>query len=95
MRDIHDVLQAPVITEKGSMERANGRYVFRVSPSSTKIDVKKAVEKIFNVSVKDVNTICVKGKVRGAIRGRVGVTKSWKKAYVTLKAGQKIQTLEG
>ncbi len=96
MRDIHDVLQAPVITEKGSIERAaNGRYVFRVSPSSTKIDIKKAVEKIFNVGVKDVNTVSVKGKVRGHVRGRIGVTKNWKKAYVTLKPGQKIQTLEG
>jgi large subunit ribosomal protein L23 len=95
MKSIYDVLLAPVITEKCSMQRANGRYVFKVSSSSTKIDVKKAVEKIFNVSVKDVNTVCVKGKVRGAIRGRVGMTKSWKKAYVTLKAGQKIQTLEG
>jgi len=94
MNDPHDVLLAPVITEKGTSERERSRYIFKVRPSSTKVDVKNAVQKVFKVKVKDVNTVNVRGKVRGAIRGRFGSTSSWKKAYVTLEPGQKIESME-
>jgi large subunit ribosomal protein L23 len=92
--DHYEVILEPVITEKATDERVRSRYVFKVSPRSTKIDVKNAVENVFKVKVLDVNTVAVKGKVRGAIRGSFGRTKSWKKAYVTLAAGQKIESLE-
>jgi len=68
----------PIITEKAILVKTEGRYVFRVHPKATKIDIKRAVEKLFKVSVKDVNT----------------VTTSYKKAYVTLKKDQKIEELE-
>lgn len=92
--DVYDIILAPVITEKTTDERARSRYVFRVLSWATKIDIKRAAEKIFGVKVLDVNTIKVKGKTRGAIRGMPGRTKSWKKAYVTLEPGQKIESLE-
>ena len=94
MRALENVLLAQVITEKATDERGRHRYVFKVLPSSTKVDIKNAVNLAFKVKVTDVNTMIVAGKVRGAIRGRAGMTKSWKKAYVTLEKGQKIESLE-
>lgn len=94
MRSYHNVILSPVITEKATGQKSENRYVFKVADSATKIDIRTAVEKIFTVKVADVNTVRVKGKVRGAIRGRIGMTSGWKKAYVTLKEGQKIAALE-
>lgn len=94
MRSVFDTIISPLVTEKSAMGRAGGRYVFKVRKDATKIDVKNAVGKVFKVKVADVNTVIVKGKRRGAIRGRIGTTKDWKKAYVTLAPGQKIESLE-
>jgi len=92
--DPHSIILTPIITEKTTDERVRSRYVFRVLSQATKIDIKRAVEKIFGVKVLDVNTTKVKAKTRGAIRGMPGRTRSWKKAYVTLEPGRKIESLE-
>lgn len=83
----------PIITEKAISVKTENRYVFRVHPMATKIDVKRAIEKLFKVSVKDVNTISSKGKTR-MLGFKIGRTPSYKKAYVTLKKDQKIEELE-
>ena len=93
MRTIWDVIKAPVITEKALVakeESQDGRQLltFRVDVKATKPEIKSAVERIFNVEVDAVRTINYLGKT--ARRGRYeGRKPSWKKAYVTLEAGQK------
>jgi len=88
--NVFQVLLAPYVTEKSSMSSSDYRqYVFKVAKDSTKIEIKKAVEELFEVSVRSVRTTNVKGKT---VRfGRTaGKHKDWKKAYVTLAAGQEI-----
>ena len=92
MRTVWDIIKAPVITEKALVakeESADGRQLltFRVDRRATKPEIKSAVEKIFNVQVDAVRTLNYEGKMarRGRFEGR---KPSWKKAYVTLKAGQ-------
>ena len=94
--DLHDVLCAPLITEKGSVLRdTENLYLFRVAKSANKIQIKKAVEAIFKVKVDSVRTVRVHGKVKRVGR-RVGRRPDWKKAYVKLKAGEKtIELFEG
>ena len=87
---LYDVIREPVITEKGTKLASQNKYFFRVCKDATKPAIKKAVEEIFNVKVKDVNTIQVSGKWK-RVRMQPGKTSDWKKAIVTLKAGQKIE----
>ena len=79
----HDIIIAPVITEKSNMDMAEGKYTFRVAKNASKTEVKKAVEELFNVKVVAVNTVSMPGKVK-----RMGVhsgkTPDWKKAIVKL-----------
>lgn len=87
------VILAPVITEKAVGSRAESRYVFFVHPQATKVQVAQAIEKIYKVEVTAVNTCIVRSKRR--IMGRsIGITPEKKKAYVSLKAGQKIEEIE-
>ena len=94
--DLHDVLRAPLITEKGSVLRdTENLYLFRVARDANKIEIKKAVESIFKVKVDSVRTVRVHGKTKRMGR-RVGRRPDWKKAYVKLKAGEKaIELFEG
>lgn len=88
--NIYDVIQEPLITEKIARETEKYRkYAFRVHPSANKKQIKSAVEKIFNVHVTRVNTLNNSGKWR-RIRFQPGKTADWKKAVVTIKAGEKI-----
>lgn len=91
--EAEQIIIEPLITEKSVGQRAGSRYVFKVHPKATKIAVKLAVTKIFKVKVIDVNTCHVRAKLRTSGRN-VGRTTGWKKAYVTLAAGQKITELE-
>jgi len=80
----------PLITEKGtSLQEKNNQYLLRVDPRSNKIQVKSAVEKLFNVSVTGVRMMKVKGKKRRMGRS-IGFRPGWKKAIVTLKEGETI-----
>ena len=95
MKDPEDIIKVPLITEKGSLigEKSN-QVLFKVQPDANKIEVKKAVEALFRVSVVKVRMIRYLGKVRrvGRTSGRLP---QWKKAYVTLKEGDKIDFFGG
>ena len=91
---LHDVLIRPVITEKSTVLMGEGKYTFRVPLNATKIQVRQAVEKIFNVKVEKVATIRVLGKVKRMGRTQ-GKRSDYKKAIVTLKAGESIEFFEG
>ena len=78
-----DIIIAPVITEKSNDELQIGKYTFEVNKKATKIDIKNAVEKLFEVKVLNVNTMTVKGKEKRVGR-RIGKTADWKKAVVTI-----------
>ncbi len=90
MITIHEVLKRPVVTEKGITKKENERTLcFEVAADANKIQVKQAVEKLFNVKVEEVRTANFEGKIRR--RGRfAGYKSDWKKAYVKLEAGQKV-----
>ncbi len=90
----YDVIRRPVITEKATMASEHGAVVFEVAISSTKPEIKSAVEAIFGVKVKAVNTTITKGKTK-KFRGRPGVRSDKKKAYVTLEAGNTIDVTTG
>lgn len=95
MKDPHDIIQAPLITEKGSLlgEKAN-QVLFRVHPDANKLDVKKAVETLFKVKVEKVRVMRYLGKVRRVGRN-IGRLPQWKKACVTLKEGDRIDFFGG
>ena len=87
----YDVIKTIVRTEKGTTLEPDRKYLFEVSRVATKIQIKKAVEEIYNVKVQNVNTFIVSGK-RRRVRQQLGRTPDWKKAIVTLKEGSKIET---
>ncbi len=84
-----EILKAPVITEKSENEKANGKYTFKVDPRANKLEIKEAIEKIFNVKVTSIRTLNVKPKKRRVGR-YAGLTNRTKKAIVTLAEGQTI-----
>lgn len=90
----YQVLCRPLITEKNTELQALGKYAFEVARKANKQQVKEAVEKTFKVKVAAVNMISVSGKSRIVGRRRV-LTRSWKKAIVTLQPGDNIQFFEG
>lgn len=90
----YDVIVSPVITEKATALSEHNQVVFRVRKDATKPQIKEAVEKLFDVKVKSVNTVLTKGKVK-MFRGRRGERSDVKKAVVTLEAGQTIDVTTG
>ena len=90
----YDVIVSPVITEKTTMASEHNQVVFRVAKNATKPEIKKAVESLFGVKVKAVNTLVRKGKVK-RFRGIVGKQSDFKKAIVTLVDGQSIDVTTG
>ena len=92
----YDIIIRPVITERSMEAVADKKYVFEVAKTAGKIEIKKAVEEIFGVKVAAVNTVTMHGKPKRLGGGRPGMTKTWKKAYVTLTADSKtIEFFEG
>ena len=88
MKNIYSVLKGPCLTEKAALlQEEDGRVVFKVHPKANKIEVKRAVELLFNVKVKNVRTANMHGKQK-RVGKSVGFTKNWKKAYVTLSEGE-------
>lgn len=94
MRDARDVLKSPVISEKSVGLVEENKYTFWVNPAANKIEVKAAVEKMFKVSVVEVRTLSVRGKIK-RVGKYSGKTPDRKKAIVTLKAGDKIENYAG
>jgi large subunit ribosomal protein L23 len=90
MKPLHQIIKRPLITEKTSLQKEVGQIVaFEVSVDANKIEIKQAVEKAFDVKVKNVNTSLVAGKVKRVGR-QFGKRSNWKKAYVTLEEGSSI-----
>lgn len=90
----YDVIRRPIITEKATMASEANAVVFEVAIDASKPEIKAAVESLFNVKVKAVNTAIAKGKVK-RFRGRPGKRNDVKKAYVTLEAGNAIDVTTG
>ncbi|MFZ1727121.1 MAG: 50S ribosomal protein L23 [Albidovulum sp.] len=90
----YDVIRKPIITEKATMASEHGAVVFQVDIAANKPQIKEAVEALFGVKVKAVNTVVTKGKVK-KFRGRPGVRNDVKKAYVTLEEGNTIDVSTG
>jgi large subunit ribosomal protein L23 len=90
----YNIIISPAITEKGTMVSASNTIVFNVAPNATKPEIKAAIEGLFNVKVKSVNTLVRKGKLR-AFKGRRVLLSDKKKAYVTLAAGERLDVTTG
>ena len=78
-----EIIIAPVVTEKSNDQLQEGKYTFKVNKKATKVEIAKAVEKLFEVKVLNVNTITVRGKKK-RVGYHVGKTSDWKKAIVTI-----------
>ncbi len=95
MKNAEQVLMRPVVSEKSYALMDDGAYVFVVAPDATKVDVRNAVEQVFGVKVKSVNTLNRKGKTRRNRKtNTVGKRSATKRAIVTLAAGDKIDLFE-
>jgi large subunit ribosomal protein L23 len=93
--DMYKIIEKPLVTEKGTVMLSEGnRVTFKVHQDANKIEIREAVQKIFSVTVLQVNTQIVRGK-RKRFGKAMGQTKSWKKAMVQLKEGDKIEIFEG
>ena len=92
--DHYDVIRKPIITEKTTMASEHGAVVFEVAIDANKPQIKEAVEGLFGVKVKAVNTTITKGKSK-RFRGQLGKRKDVKKAYVTLEEGNTIDVTTG
>ena len=89
-----DIILAPLVTEKSTRGSEHNQVTFRVSPDATKPEIKKAVESLFEVKVKGVNTIRMNGKVK-RFKGHLGQRVNWKKAIVSLAEGETIDMMTG
>jgi large subunit ribosomal protein L23 len=93
--NLHDVIQRPLVTEKSSIAREEANIAtFRVDPHATKLEIRRAVEALFEVEVKKVRTMQQPGKKKRVGRS-IGRKPSWKKAIVELAEGQTIEFFEG
>ena len=90
----YDVILSPVITEKATLASERSQVMFKVARTATKPQIKEAVEKLFDVKVKSVNTLVRKGKVK-AFKGTVGTQSPTKRAVVTLAEGHTIDVTTG
>jgi len=88
------ILIEPVLSEKTNIMREEGKYVFKVDPRATKLQIKEAVRKLYNVHPISCNVMRVGGKPK-RLRSRPGLTSSWKKAIVRLARDEKISIFEG
>jgi len=94
MISYEDILIEPVLSEKSNQMREEGKYVFKVAQSATKIQIKEAVRRLFNVNPISCTTMVVGGKPK-RLRYRKGYTSTWKKAIVRLPKDEKIAIFEG
>jgi len=93
MNEPYDIVETASLTEKSTlMSEKQNKYVFRVSPRANKIQIKQAIERLFQKKVVDVNTCNYAGKEK-RVRGPVGRRPHWKKAIVTLAEGEKIDLI--
>ena len=93
-KSAYDVIKSPVITEKATMASEANQVIFKVAGTASKTEIKAAVEKLFNVKVRAVNTLVRKGKKK-AFRGIVSMQRDSKRAIVTLEEGHSIDVTTG
>lgn len=94
MSNIHQIIRRPVVTEKTlNLKDQLNQVVFEVSRDANKLQIRQAVESLLGAKVEDVNTLIVRGKTKRVGRS-IGRRSNWKKAVVTLKAGETIAALE-
>ena len=94
MKSNYDIIRRPIITEKATLASEVGGVVFEVSMKSNKTEIKQAIEELFKVKVKAVNTSITKGK-RNRLRGQLGKQRDIKRAYVMLEEGNTIDVTSG
>ena len=94
MKSNYDIIRRPIITEKATLASEVGGVVFEVAMKSNKAEIKRAIEELFKVKVKSVNTLIRKGKVK-RFRGKLGKRSDLKKAIVSLEEGQNIDFTTG
>ena len=93
--EIYKRIIRPLLTEKGTdLNEKSNQVIFEVEKGTNKYEIKKAVEQIFKVTVENVNTVVMRGKIK-RVGKNFGKRPNWKKAYVTLKEGDKINFFEG
>ncbi len=90
----YDIILGPLVTEKSTQGSEMNQVTFKVALDATKPEIKKAVESLFEVKVKQVNTIRMKGKVK-RFKGHLGKRSSWKKAIISLAEGETIDMMTG
>ena len=90
----YDIIIAPVVTEKATLASEHNKVLFKVANKATKPQIKEAVEKLFDVKVKSVNTLVRKGKTK-VFRGSLGSQSDVKRAVVTLEEGHRIDVTTG
>jgi len=91
-----EIVYQPILTEKAiALKDSQNKYIFRVAKDANKLEIKRAIEEIFGVSVRDVRTVTMHGKRRRLGRFPEGKKPDWKKAIVTLREGDKIDLFEG
>ena len=90
MKDARSIIIRPIITEHSYDMMEENKYTFEVAKDANKVEIAKAIEEIFKVKVVKVNTLTVKPKQK-RVRGPLGMTRSWKKAMVTLQPGDTIE----
>jgi large subunit ribosomal protein L23 len=91
---LSSILKRPIITERSTLLKEEGKYVFEVDPSATKGQIREVVERVFRVDVIAVNTMNISGKLRRRMGPRSGYRSDWKKAIVSIKKGQEIKFAE-
>ncbi len=95
MRNLHDIIRRPILSEKGNiLNETQNKVLMEVARDANKIEIKRAIEKIFKKNVASVHTLNIHGKKKRLGRHE-GRTRNWKKAIVTLKSGEKLDFLEG
>ena len=90
----YDIILGPLVTEKSTLGSEHNQVTFKVSLDASKPEIKKAIESLFEVKVKQVNTIRMKGKVK-RFKGHLGKRSNWKKAIVSLADGEMIDMMTG
>ena len=93
-KPLYEIIERPLITEKSVRMSQQGRYSFRCRTSANKIEIRQAVEQVYDVKVINVNTLTVKGKTKRVGRGRPGKIADWKKAIVKLAPDSKATRLK-
>ncbi|CAK8713272.1 MAG: LSU ribosomal protein L23P [Candidatus Electronema aureum] len=89
MKSIYDIVKEPCLTEKSNqLQETQGTLTFKVAPEANKIEIRKAVEQLFDVKVSSVRTVAMRGKKKRVGAKSVGRTSDWKKAYITLSEGK-------